>query len=171
MQNELCFRLNDEPIQLDAFEPTATLLDFIREQKQLKGTKEGCNEGDCGACTVSLGRIRDGKLSYEPVNACILLVGQIDGADVITVDDLAEDNALHPVQQSMVDVHASQCGFCTPGMVMSALSIVDRNKGKTLTDALIRAELEGNLCRCTGYQAIVKSIAAGAVAMDSKVTS
>jgi len=159
VRNNLVFLRNGKRVELAHFDPDETLLDYLRLKERKTGTKEGCNEGDCGACTVSLGRIRDGKLSYEPVNACILLVGQIDGADVITVDDLAEDNALHPVQQSMVDVHASQCGFCTPGFVMTLFSMhhsVHQN-GQRVTRSQINDWLAGNLCRCTGYRPIAEA--------------
>ncbi len=113
------FRFGGETVALDRFSPRATVLDWLRESVGAKGTKEGCAEGDCGACTVVLVRNRNGRLTYDAVNACILLLGQLDGAELITVEDLAEGDALHPVQQAMVDRHGSQCGFCTPGIVMS----------------------------------------------------
>ena len=135
------------------FDPAEILLDHLRLREHALGTKEGCAEGDCGACTVALGRLRDGRLAYEPVNACIHLLGMVDGTEVVTVDDLAPSNGpLHPVQQALVDAHASQCGFCTPGFVMSLF---------TLYHARVRADratvndwLAGNLCRCTGYRPI-----------------
>src|ERR1700739_2615781 len=117
-RTSLNFRFRGEEVALASFSPRATLLDWLREEVGAKGTKEGCGEGDCGACTVVLSRLRDGELTHEPVNACILLLGQVDGAEVLTIEDLAEGDALHPVQQAMVDFHGSQCGFCTPGTVM-----------------------------------------------------
>ena len=106
------------------FDPAETLLDHLRLHERALGTKEGCAEGDCGACTVAIGRLRDGRLAYEPVNACIQLLGMVDGTEVVTVDDLAPSSgALHPVQQALVDAHASQCGFCTPGFVMSLFTL------------------------------------------------
>ena len=104
-RNELTFRFRGRTRRLQGFSPSATLLDWLRENEGAKGTKEGCAEGDCGACTVALVRERNGRLDYAPVNACILLLGQIDGAELITVEDLAEGEKLHPVQQSMVDLH------------------------------------------------------------------
>ncbi|MFK8035817.1 MAG: xanthine dehydrogenase small subunit [Hyphomicrobiales bacterium] len=155
MQDKLCFRLNDENIQLAAFNPTATLLDFVREQKQLKGTKEGCNEGDCGACTLALGSVEQGKLVYRPVNACIQLLGMVHGKHVVTVDHLSDGNGnLHPVQASMVKHHGSQCGFCTPGIVMS-LYCLNLDKTDPPTRETVNTWLAGNLCRCTGYRPIV----------------
>ncbi|MGB7336906.1 MAG: xanthine dehydrogenase small subunit [Salaquimonas sp.] len=156
MRKELTFLRNGETTSVADFTPDLTLLEYLRLVERKTGTKEGCNEGDCGACTVSLGRLRDGKLSYEPVNACILLLGQIDGCDLITVDDLADGEKLHPVQQAMVDVHASQCGFCTPGFVMSLFTMhhsVHRN-GEAVTRKSINDWVAGNLCRCTGYRPI-----------------
>jgi len=119
------------------------------------GTKEGCAEGDCGACTVALGRLKDGRLVYEPVNACILLLGQADGAEVVTVEDLAEaeGGALHPVQAAMVEQHGSQCGFCTPGIVMSLFALYQEGP-RPVTRAAVNDALAGNLCRCTGYRPI-----------------
>jgi xanthine dehydrogenase small subunit len=118
------------------------------------GTKEGCAEGDCGACTVALGRVRDGRVHYEPVNACILLLGQIDGAELVTVEDLAAGGELHPVQSAMVDAHGSQCGFCTPGIVMSLFTLYHEGE-RPLSRETVNDALVGNLCRCTGYRPIV----------------
>ncbi|HEX7109443.1 MAG TPA: xanthine dehydrogenase small subunit, partial [Aestuariivirga sp.] len=113
----------------------------------------GCNEGDCGACTVGLGSLQNGRVVYEPVNACILLMGQIDGKELVTVDDLAKNGKLHPVQKAFVDNHASQCGFCTPGFVMSLFTLY--HAGTKPTRQEIVDHIAGNLCRCTGYRPIV----------------
>ena len=118
-RDALCFRFRGGDVALRQFSPRATVLDWLREDMGAKGTKEGCAEGDCGACTVVLARLKGGRLAYEPFNACILLLGQLDGAELITIEDLAAGGELHPLQQAMVDAHASQCGFCTPGIVMS----------------------------------------------------
>jgi xanthine dehydrogenase small subunit len=154
MRQAIRFRRNGRIVELDAFHPRTTLLDYLRTTERATGTKEGCNEGDCGACTVALGRIRDGALVYEPVNACILLLGQIDGADLVTVEDLARDGVLHPVQEAMVVHHGSQCGFCTPGIVMS-LFVLHEEGARPLTRQKVDDALAGNLCRCTGYRPIV----------------
>jgi xanthine dehydrogenase small subunit len=137
--------------------PTRTVLDYLRLEEQSKGTKEGCNEGDCGACTVALGQLRNGRVVYEPVNACILLMGHLHGKELVTVDDLAVGGALHPVQQAMVNHHASQCGFCTPGFVMSLFTLY--HSGKRATRQEIVDHLAGNLCRCTGYRPIIDAAA------------
>ena len=109
------------------FAPTETLLDHLRLRERAFGTKEGCAEGDCGACTVAVGRLRGGRLAYEPVNSCIQFVGMLDGTEVVAVDDLApSSNDLHPVQRALVDAHASQCGFCTPGFVMAPVHALSR---------------------------------------------
>jgi xanthine dehydrogenase small subunit len=152
-RNELTFRFRGRTRRLRDFSPSTTLLDWLRESEGAKGTKEGCAEGDCGACTVVLVRERGGKLDYAPVNACILLLGQIDGAELITVEDLAQGETLHPVQQAMVDLHASQCGFCTPGIVMSLFALY--HDGAPATRDSVNVALAGNLCRCTGYRPIV----------------
>ncbi|MEH6724640.1 MAG: xanthine dehydrogenase small subunit [Hyphomicrobiales bacterium] len=155
MPHELSFRLNDESINLDDFGPTDTLLDFIREKKNLTGTKEGCNEGDCGACTVAIGELDKGELTYRPVNACIQLLGMAHGKHIITVDHLSkEGGALHPVQDAMARLHGSQCGFCTPGIVMS-LFCLHEDQTDPATRETVNTWLAGNLCRCTGYRPIV----------------
>jgi xanthine dehydrogenase small subunit len=140
-------------IRLRDFHPRTTLLDYLRLQERSPGTKEGCAEGDCGACTVALGRLKNGRLTYEPVNACILLLGQVDGADLVTVEDLARNGDLHPVQAAMIAHHGSQCGFCTPGIVMSLFALYEQGE-RPVTRQTISDALAGNLCRCTGYRPI-----------------
>ena len=152
-RKSLSFRFRGRAVALASFAPRATLLDWLREEAGAKGVKEGCGEGDCGACTVVLVRLRGETLSYEPVNACILLLGQIDGAEVLTIEDLAEGEALHPVQQAMVEFHGSQCGFCTPGIVMSLFALYHERAPATY--ASVCETLAGNLCRCTGYKPII----------------
>jgi len=141
-------------VEVSGFHPRTTLLDYLRLQERKLGTKEGCAEGDCGACTVALGRVRGGRVRYEPVNACILLLGQVDGAELVTVEDLAVGDELHPVQAAMVAHHGSQCGFCTPGIVMSLFTLYHEGDGPPSREAVNDA-LAGNLCRCTGYRPIV----------------
>lgn len=125
------------------------LLDFLRETLHLIGAKEGCGMGECGACTVLV----DG----EAVCACLVLVGQVAGAEVTTVEGLQADERLHPVQEAFIAYHATQCGFCTPGMVVSAAALLAHD-GEPDDDA-VREALEGNLCRCTGYASIFKALA------------
>jgi xanthine dehydrogenase small subunit len=141
-------------VEATGFHQRTTLLDYLRLQERSLGTKEGCAEGDCGACTVALGRMKDGRLVYEPVNACILLLGQVDGAELVTVEDLAGEDGLHPVQAAMVANHGSQCGFCTPGIVMSLFTLYQEQERPVSRQAANDA-LAGNLCRCTGYRPIV----------------
>ena len=147
------FLRKGQVVELDSIQPMRMLLDYLRLDEKSKGTKEGCNEGDCGACTVALGSLENGRVVYEPVNACILLLGQIDGKELVTVDDLATNGKLHPVQKAFVDNHASQCGFCTPGFVMSLFTLY--HAGKKPTRQEIVDHIAGNLCRCTGYRPIV----------------
>ncbi|KRB50762.1 FAD-binding molybdopterin dehydrogenase [Rhizobium sp. Root708] len=156
MNDCIRFILNGEDISLRDIAPTETLLDFLRLKRRLTGTKEGCAEGDCGACTVLVGRLVDGKLHYESVNACIRFLGSLNATHVVTVEHLAaKDGTLHPVQQAMVDCHGSQCGFCTPGFIMSLYGLWLSNE--TPSRAEIEKSLQGNLCRCTGYEPIVKA--------------
>ena len=162
------FILNDRDVSLSALSPTATLLDFLRLERRLTGTKEGCAEGDCGACTVLVGRLSGDSLVYESVNACIRFVGSLNATHVVTVEHLAaEDGTLHPVQQAMVDYHGSQCGFCTPGFVMSLYGLWLSTDNPGRVD--IEKALQGNLCRCTGYEPIVKAAEAVARARPDSV--
>ncbi|MGC4026792.1 MAG: xanthine dehydrogenase small subunit [Mesorhizobium sp.] len=166
-RSEIRFLLNGEKVALRDVAPDETLLDYLRLRQNLRGTKEGCAEGDCGACTVLVGRLLAGKLIYESVNACIRFVGSLDGTHVVTVEHLkGSDGKLHPVQQAMVDFHGSQCGFCTPGFVMSLYGLWMREPNPN--DAAIEKALQGNLCRCTGYEAIVR--AARAISDYGKVS-
>jgi carbon-monoxide dehydrogenase small subunit len=143
-------------------EPRLLLVDYLRVNLRLTGTHVGCDTSQCGACTV----IVDGR----SVKACTMLAVQVHGKDVKTIEGVAaEDGTLHPMQEAFRENHGLQCGFCTPGMVMSALALVERSRGDGLSEASVRSALEGNLCRCTGYQSIVKSIAAGARAMGLDV--
>lgn len=137
-------------------EDRTLLVDYLRENRNLTGTHVGCDTSQCGACVVHV----DGKA----VKACTMLAVQASGSEVLTIEGLAGDSELHPMQEAFRENHGLQCGFCTPGMIMSAVDMVNR-LGPSIDEATIRAELEGNICRCTGYHNIVKSIAAGARAM------
>jgi xanthine dehydrogenase small subunit len=150
------FILNDEDISLTDVAPEQTLLDFLRLQKRLRGSKEGCAEGDCGACTVLVGRLMDDEIIYDSVTACIRFTASLHGTHVVTVEHLAaRDGTLHPVQQAMVDQHGSQCGFCTPGFVMSLYGLWMRDPNPS--QGAIEKALQGNLCRCTGYAPIIRA--------------
>ncbi len=151
--NALEFMRRGQLVRIEKFAPDTMLLEFLRLTEKSKGTKEGCNEGDCGACTVVLGTPHKGGVRYQAVNACILLLGQIHGKELITVDDLSRGGVLHPVQQAMVDAHASQCGFCTPGFVMSLFSLAHESRKVSRQDVV--EQIAGNLCRCTGYRPII----------------
>lgn len=154
MRESLRFLLGDRLVEIDRCDPTLTVLDWLRLNQRMTGTKEGCAEGDCGACTVVVGRLDRGLLRYEAINACIRFLPTLDGCQLLTVEHLkGVDGALHPVQQAMVECHGSQCGFCTPGFVMSLLAL--RLNEAEPSVGRIEDVLAGNLCRCTGYEPII----------------
>jgi xanthine dehydrogenase small subunit len=149
-----------ELVSLGNVPPERTLLEVLREDLGATGTKEGCGEGDCGACTVVLGELRSGAIHYRAINSCIRLAHSVDGMAVWTVEDIArDDGGLHPAQEAMVACHGSQCGFCTPGFVMSLFGMYQNHvvNGQPITRALAQEELSGNLCRCTGYRPILEA--------------
>jgi len=152
------FRLlvNGEEFDLDTA-PHRTLLEVLRDELGLTGTKEGCGTGDCGACTV----LMDGRA----VNSCLVLAPEAAGREIATIEGLATNGRLHPIQQAFVDAAAAQCGYCTPGMILSIKALLDRNPSPTLDE--VRLGIAGNLCRCTGYAKIYEAIEAAAAALRS----
>ena len=147
--------VNGRTVSADV-DPRTLLVQLLREHLHLTGTHVGCDTSQCGACVV--------HVNGRAVKSCTLLASQADGAKVVTIEGLAANGKLHPMQEAFRENHGLQCGFCTPGMIMTAVDLVNR-KGNNLDEHTIREELEGNLCRCTGYHNIVKAIAAGAKAM------
>jgi aerobic-type carbon monoxide dehydrogenase small subunit (CoxS/CutS family) len=155
MENQaINVKINGKAYELSV-PPWRTLLEVIREDLKLTGTKEGCGQGECGSCTVIVG----GKTT----NSCLVLAMESDGQEVVTIEGLADGEILHPVQEAFVEHAGMQCGFCTPGMIMSAKALLDQNP--TPTEAQIREGIAGNFCRCTGYTKIIESIGAAAKAM------
>ncbi len=153
MTDAVRFVLDGKIIEASDFDPATTVLQYLRRNLRRTGTKEGCAEGDCGACTVAIGELRGDLIDYRAINACIAFLPTLDGKELVTVESLGAAGALHPVQQAMVDCHGSQCGFCTPGFVMSLFVHYEHDAAtdhKSLCDALA-----GNLCRCTGYGTIL----------------
>jgi carbon-monoxide dehydrogenase small subunit len=146
-KTEIELKVNGESHKLDVF-PMARLLDVLREELRLTGTKEGCGEGECGACTVIL----DGQI----VNSCLVPMAQANGANITTIEGVANGDELHSVQQAFIDHGGAQCGICTPGMILAAVDLLERNPSPTEAD--IRNGLAGNLCRCTGYMKIFESV-------------
>lgn len=140
-------KLNGENIEA-LIQDNLTMLDFLRKNMKLTGTKKGCEEGECGACTI--------LLNGEPVDSCLMLAAEADGQEIMTIEGLMKDGQLHPVQKAFIDKWALQCGFCTPGMIMSAVALLNRNPNPTEYE--IRDAIAGNLCRCTGYTKIVEAI-------------
>ena len=141
------FTLNGKVVEKDV-PPNLTLLNFLRDNLQLTSPKVGCDEGECGTCTV--------LLNGEPVNSCLMLAVQVENQEVTTLEGLEADGKLDVVQQAFLDHFGSQCGFCTPGMILAAKSLLDRNSSPT--EEQIKEALEGNICRCTGYQQIIESV-------------
>jgi xanthine dehydrogenase small subunit len=163
MHQKVRFVLAGQVEELTCGDPTQTVLEYLREDKGLRGTKEGCAEGDCGACTVVVGELHGDGMRYQAVNSCIQLLPSLDGKQLITVEDLAvapaigQDKRLHVVQQAMVEQDGSQCGFCTPGFVMSLFALFHSNPDQAISREQTELGLAGNLCRCTGYAPIVRA--------------
>lgn len=163
------FFLNGSLQKLDQIDPNLSILEWLRTKMRLTGTKEGCASGDCGACTVSIGVLdtpsdnKSARLRYESVNACIALIGSLHGKHLVTVEALKQENPVHPIQKAMIECHGAQCGFCTPGFVMSLFTLHTERYGdperlkKPPSDHEILEALAGNLCRCTGYRPIVEA--------------
>ena len=139
-------------------DPATSLLDFLRDTLGYKGVKICCNTGECGACTI--------LLNGKPVNSCVVLAADAAGAQIVTVEGLAEGDKLHPVQQAFIDTGAVQCGYCTPGFIMSVKALLDRSKNPTLEE--IEEAVSGNICRCTGYAKIVEAIEIAAQRMEER---
>jgi len=144
---ELSFIVNGEAVRLKAM-PHATLLDVLRNDLELTGTKYGCGEGECGACSVLL----NGKV----VNSCLVLALECEGSQILTIEGLSTNGRLHPIQKAFIDYGAIQCGFCTPGMIMATYALLEANPSPTAME--VKRGLEGNLCRCTGYRKIVDAV-------------
>ncbi len=161
MMSKVTMRLNGKTVSADV-EDRTLLVHFIRESQGLTGTHVGCDTSQCGACVVHV----DGKA----VKSCTMLAAQADGSEVLTVEGLASGDELHPVQAAFREHHGLQCGFCTPGMIMTAVDMIERH-GANLDEKTIRHELEGNICRCTGYHNIVKAIKAAADQMAGMKTA
>jgi len=158
-RTDIRFVRNGRDVSVPNVAADQTLLDFLRLERRLTGTKEGCAEGACGACTVPVGRLGDTGLTYCPVNACCRFLASVGGCHVVTVEHLSgPDGRLHPVQQAMVDHHGSQCGFCTPGFVMALYALWMQTPEPT--EAQVETALQGNLCRCTGYEPIIRAAVA-----------
>lgn len=147
MKLSIHFSVNGEPREIEV-EPSRTLLDVLRNELGLTGAKSGCEAGDCGSCTVLI----DGK----PFNSCLVLIPKVEGKEITTIEGLAEGDKLHPIQKSFLDHGAVQCGFCTPGMVLSAKALLDQNPN--LSEEEIKVGMSGNLCRCTGYKKIIEAV-------------
>jgi aerobic carbon-monoxide dehydrogenase small subunit len=148
--------VNGKAVSVDV-EDRTLLVQLLRENLNLTGTHVGCDTSQCGACVVQIGD--------RTVKSCTMLAAQAEGAEITTIEGIAKGDELHPMQAAFRDNHGLQCGYCTPGMIMSSIDIVKRHKGQKLDEATVRQELEGNICRCTGYHNIVKAVLDGASRM------
>ena len=147
---DITFVLNGNQITVTLNNNGERLLDVLREKLGLTGTKEGCGVGECGACTVIM--------NNKAVNACLIPAARVNGAEILTIEGLSQGDPLHPLQNAFIEAGAVQCGFCTPGMLLSAKAFIDEHKNEKITRNMIRKSISGNLCRCTGYQKIVDAI-------------
>ena len=152
------FKINGEPVTVSVA-PEKTVLEVIREELGLTGTKNGCDDGNCGACTI--------LMDNEAVKSCSILIGQARGKELVTIEGLSKNGELHPLQQTFIDKFAIQCGYCTPGMIMTALAVLINDPNAT--EDAIREGMHGNLCRCTGYVKIVEAVEAARDIMNSEV--
>ena len=157
MRDHVLLTINGERHELRAADACSTLSELLRHRLGLRGTKVVCSEGDCGACSVLIGRPQAGSLRYRVVDACITFVFQLDLCHVITVEGLGRNGHLHPVQEKLIEGYGSQCGFCTPGFVTTLAGTLESSRGVQLNEADLRLALSGNLCRCTGYVQILES--------------
>ena len=157
MKKVLSFTLNGEPVEVLCAE-NRSLLDLLRDDMGLTGTKKGCEEAECGACTVMI----DGR----PINSCATLAMEVEGCEVVTIEGIAKNGKLSPVQEKFIERWAFQCGYCTPGMIISATALLQKNPHPTEIE--VREAIEGNLCRCTGYAKIVEAILAAAEEMEAE---
>ena len=154
--NIIKFIREDRIVEIKNPDPNETLLNYVRTNLKKTGTKEGCAEGGCGACTVVVGELKNNEINYRAINSCVTLLPTLQGKQLILVEDLiSKDGSLHPVQEAMVSCHGSQCGFCTPGFVMALFSMFKQNT--SFKDNLIKDSISGNLCRCTGYKPIINA--------------
>ena len=152
--NIIKFILNDRIQEIHNPDPNETILDYIRLRLKMTGTKEGCAEGGCGACTIVVGELKKNNIIYKAINSCIAFTPSLEGKQLLVIEDLMLKNgSLHPVQSAMVNYHGSQCGFCTPGFVMSLFSMYKNNNSYDVKT--IEESISGNLCRCTGYRPII----------------
>ncbi len=158
MKQTISFKVNGDPVSVEVH-PHWTLLRVLREELELTGVKQGCGEGECGACTV--------LVNGDAINSCIYPILEVEGKEVVTIEGLAgKDNSLHPIQQAFLEKAGVQCGFCTPGMILSAKALLDQNPHPT--EAEIRHAIAGNMCRCTGYVQIIESVQYAAELMRNK---
>ena len=152
VSNKIKFLFNNKIYKIENPDPNKTILNYVRNDLKKIGTKEGCAEGGCGACTIVLGELNKNKIIYKTINACISFLPTLNGKQLILIEDLVHENKPHMVQEAMVKFHGSQCGFCTPGFTMSLFSM--KKNYKLINKEIIEEALSGNLCRCTGYRPV-----------------